>query len=202
MVDGDFLSLPTRTPPWTGELPRTLPRRQMEFWSPSQTPIRPPVVAKVFNIPHDDTIVHLKRAGGGFGPPPYQTTKCRSRRHRPSKVGVPVQASFGPARRFSPRPTPPAGFHFLRAARSFGKLVAWRNHFVSFGRRPAVAPSATFPANEFPGTFLSNFYSAIAHASACPLRHARPSQKRLLMGFSILHGKRCAPAGKRIPSSV
>jgi isoquinoline 1-oxidoreductase subunit beta len=154
---------------------------KLEMWAGTQQPggvVN--TMAQALGIQPADITVHLPRMGGSFGRRLYNDYVVETAVIAKT-VGVPVQLRWSREDEMRNEVFRPSGYHFLKAGvDASGKVVGWRNHFVSFSvagapppanpqgnqpQGPRAAPSSTLNPAEFPARFVPNFAT---HVSMMP----------------------------------
>ena len=136
-----------------------------ELWAPTQNPeAGQKVITETLGIPKEKIKLHITRSGGGFGRrliPDYIIEAAALAQ----RVKGPVKLTWSREDDLRHDQFRAGGFHFLEGGlNQEGKLIAWHNHFVTFGNnvikngKPTLelGSGANLSGDEFPGRWVEN----------------------------------------------
>src|SRR5579885_3223485 len=140
---------------------------KLTLWTNSQIPGNARrLSAEACGIQQSDVTIHMIHGGGGFGRRLTNDYAVEAA-YIAKQVGKPVKLLWSREDDFAHDYYRPGGFQFLKAGLdSNGKVVAWRNHFITYGADGRTATSAGMGPTEFPQRFVPNYE---LHTSMMPL---------------------------------
>ncbi len=140
---------------------------KVEIWSNSQQPGNGRrMVADTLGITPKDVTLHMLRGGGGFGrrlTNDYMIEAAMIAK----QAGVPVKLLWSREDDMTHDYYRPGGWQNLTAGvDKSGNLVAWKNHFISYGDGDRFVNAGAMGPTEFPQRFVPNY---ALHSSVQPL---------------------------------
>ncbi len=119
---------------------------RLEIWAPSQTPQRGlDQLRQVFGIEPEAVTLHLTRAGGGFGRRLVNDYMVQVVAIAKAVPGVPIQLMWSRPDDMRRDYYRPGGWHSFEAGiGAHGELIAFSDHFVTFGDGQTPARAAGF----------------------------------------------------------
>jgi isoquinoline 1-oxidoreductase beta subunit len=132
---------------------------KLEVWVGSQTPREGrQVIAQSLGMNESDITVHFVRMGGGFGRRILNDYMAEAAWIAREMNGTPVKLLWTRQDDLTHDFYRPAGYNYFKAGLdSAGKIVAWQQHYVTFGDGEKFAPNTPYPAAGFPAGFIPNF---------------------------------------------
>ena len=131
---------------------------KVEIWAPTQNP-EPgrKAVAKVLGVPEANITIHLMRSGGGFGRRLVNDFMVEAVViARTAKA--PVKLTWSREDDIAHDWLRPGGWHSYTAGLdAAGKVIAWDNHFISYGKDGKFARAADIGESDFPARLIDNF---------------------------------------------
>lgn len=136
-----------------------------EIWAPTQNPAAgQSLVAATLGVPKQNIKLHITRSGGGFGRrlgADYIVEAAAIAQ----RMAAPVKLTWSREDDMRHDHYRAGGFHRMRGAvDAQGKLLAWHDHFITFGNRGTgdgnaslqAGRGAGLSADEFPGRWVAN----------------------------------------------
>ena len=136
---------------------------RVELWTSTQDgQTGRQLIVDSLKIPMANITVHQMRAGGGMGRRLTVDYMAEAAAIAMQTNGAPVKLLWTREDDMQHDHYRPAGYHFLKAGLdASGALVAWKNHFISWGDHARGPQGFTTGSNiagvQFPGRFVPNF---------------------------------------------
>ena len=176
---------------------------KLELWAPSQNAqAGQNLIAQHLGIPLTQQQVHVTRSGGGFGRRLMVDYMVQAAAIAKALPGQPVQLLWNRQEDFKRDFFRPAGWHELQAGLDAkGQLVAFTDHFVTFGANGKPLRGANLNPQHFPAGLVEHlFYTQDMLPTVIPTGYLRaPDSNSLCFVFQSFLDEVAQAAGKDLP---